>query len=53
MSVTVELPKDMEARLRNSARLANQSETEIVRRALESYKAVPPDLRDELRPGSS
>jgi predicted transcriptional regulator len=48
MSLTIHLPEEVEARLRRWAQLANQTEEEIVRRALESYLAIPPELREEL-----
>jgi predicted transcriptional regulator len=48
MSLTIQLPEEVEDQLRRWAKLANQTEEEVVRRALESYLAVPPDLREEL-----
>jgi len=49
MTLILDLPPDVETRLREWAAIANSSEEDIVRRALESYLAVPPDLRDELQ----
>jgi predicted transcriptional regulator len=46
--LTIRLPEEIERQLHRWAELANQSEEEIVCRALESYLAIPPDLRDEL-----
>ncbi len=48
MPLTIHLAEQTEQHLRDWAAQANESEDEVVRRALESYLAVPPDLRDEL-----
>lgn len=44
----VEVPEDIATELRRWAALANEPEGEIVRRALASYLAIPPELREEL-----
>lgn len=48
MVLKIELPPEIEAKLREWSRVANQSEDEIVCQALESYLAIPPGLRYEL-----
>jgi hypothetical protein len=48
MPITIHLPEEIEQQLRRWAELAEQSEDEIICRALESYLSVPPDLRVEL-----
>ena len=48
MPLNIELPEEMESRLRHCATLTRQSEQDIIRRALETYLAVPVELREEL-----
>jgi hypothetical protein len=48
MSMAVNIPEDMGEHLLAYARLARRSEEEVVRRALEAYLSIPPDLREEL-----
>ena len=49
MPTTVELPEDLQQKLRSWARVANTSEEQIIRDALEAYLAVPWPLREEMR----
>jgi predicted transcriptional regulator len=46
--MTIQVPEDMAEELRRWAALANEPEEEVVRRALASYLAIPPALREEL-----
>ena len=48
MSLTIHLPEDIEEQLRQWAAMADLTEEDVVRRALESYLSVPPALREEL-----
>jgi predicted transcriptional regulator len=48
MPTTVELPEELQQRLRSWAQAANQSEEQIIRDALEAYLAIPWPLRNEL-----
>jgi len=49
MPTTVDLPEDLQQRLRSCAQAANQSEEQIIRDALEAYLAVPWPLREEMQ----
>ena len=49
MPTTVELPEDLQQKLRSWARVANTSEEQIIRDALEAYLAVPWPLREEMQ----
>lgn len=46
--MTVTLPSEIERQLREWASLAHTSPDDVVARALASFLAVPPDLREEL-----
>jgi len=48
MSLTIQLPNEVEARLHEWSRIANEPEADVVCRALEAYLAIPPALRDEM-----
>ena len=48
MSRVIQLPEEIEGRLRRWAELAHQSEEDVICRALDRYLAIPPDLREEL-----
>jgi predicted transcriptional regulator len=48
MSMTVTIPNEISERLHAWARAAKEPEEEVVRRALEAYLSIPPDLREEL-----
>lgn len=47
MSMTVTIPNEVGERLHAWAQAAKEPEEEVVRRALEAYLAIPPDLREE------
>ncbi len=48
MSITLQLPEEIEVQLHRWAELSRQSELDIVVRALQSFFSVPPELREEL-----
>jgi predicted transcriptional regulator len=49
MPTIVDLPEDLQQKLRDWAKAANQSEEQVICAALEAYLALPWQLRKEMQ----